>query len=233
METTEKSRYKKTFSIINEKIQDIHVKGKITFIILDTKVVRIHYGMEGNLIFVKGPHSDLWFTLVKRTLSTDLTMTVYFNDTRHFGSVEIIPTDVNNDIGPDIFYVTPDDFVCAVKKSLNGKRDICQVLLDQNVISGIGNYLKAEILYAACVYPGATRLNDNVLHNLHKIAQDICNQSYESQGCSLRTYKDSLGNPGKFVLKIYDNPKATKAIFKDKRTTHYDPVLQTTGLDTK
>ena len=187
--------------------------------------------MEGNLVFVEGPHSDLWFTLVKRSETVDLNMTVYFNDTRHFGSVEILPvsTYTTDDIGPDIFYVTPDDFVNAVKKSLTGRRDICQILLDQNVISGIGNYLKAEILYATSVYPGATRLDDDVLYNLHKISQDICNQSYASQGCSLRTYKDSLGNPGKFVLKIYDNPKATKATFKDKRTTHYDPVVQTIG----
>src|SRR5262249_58024520 len=56
-------------------------------------------------------------------------------------------------LGPDLL---ADEFDCAVGAArirAEGSRPICDVLLDQRVLAGIGNAYKSELMFFARVHP--------------------------------------------------------------------------------
>jgi DNA-formamidopyrimidine glycosylase len=82
---------------------------------------------------------------------------IYFNDPRNFGNIIISNYDnlikKLDKLGANIFNKNDID---KFKIRLEKKRDdtmICTALLDQNVIAGCGNYLRAEALYIAKISP--------------------------------------------------------------------------------
>jgi formamidopyrimidine-DNA glycosylase len=123
-----------------------------------------------------------------------------------------------------------------MKNTKNGKRKIAVVLMDQSVFSGVGNYLKSEILYQARVSPHATINNipDEKILEIFEITLKKINESYKSGGASVRDYSDIKGKEGTFsftfaVYKKKKDPFGNKIVMektKDGRTTHWVPELQ-------
>ena len=81
--------------------------------------------------------------------------------------------------------------------------------MDQKVISGIGNYLKAEALYRARIHPLATvgDLDDDDLEALRVASLTCIRQSYAAKGATLRDYRLPDGTPGEatFEFLCYGN----------------------------
>jgi formamidopyrimidine-DNA glycosylase len=118
-------------------------------------------GMSGWWVFDEMPHNNIKFIIDN--------INIYFNDPRNFGTF-IISNQINLNkkillLGADIFNINNLDLFI---ERLNKKRDdlmICTVLLDQNIIAGCGNYLRAEALYIAKISPFRTiknLLNDEI-----------------------------------------------------------------------
>ena len=219
----ERSKYKRGIIPLREKVEKILTRGKVTYIVLETKCIRVHYGMEGNFIKIKGTHSNIELNLM---VSSGKEKSLWFHDTRHFGHFEIIDDwelDMKK-IGPDVFSIERDEFISQLKRF--PKKEICGLLLDQKVVSGIGNYLRAEILFFAGVFPGRLvgDLSDDTLGVIFDKTKSVCERSYLAGGCSLKSYFTD-GKKGDFELTIYG--KGTKGKFKDGRTMFYDPVTQT------
>jgi len=176
---------------------------------------------------------------------------IFYEDKRHFGKFKLFNLDELNEkldsIGPDMLFpsirpyndkVLSEDrasektFIERIKVYPN--KEIAQVIIDQNVISGIGNYLKSEILYATKIYPGTLvkNISDKKLKEMFKNAKKIIRDSYKLGGVSLRDYKDIYGNLGEYIPKVYgqdEDPKGNPVYrkqFKDKRTTYYVPKYQ-------
>jgi formamidopyrimidine-DNA glycosylase len=79
------------------------------------------------------------------------------------------------------------DIVAQLKKDVS----VCDFLLTkQNIVSGIGNYLKCEILYHAHISPFRTIKNLTLeeLSSLHNSIVTVCNEALKTNG---RTYKYS------------------------------------------
>lgn len=244
IEIDDKSRYnKKPINNIDNfksqlplKIVDVSVKGKVTFFHLENDIyLMCHYGMEGNFTFSKGKHSNLWFDISK----DDLHKTLYYDDTRHFGTINILMSeqrykDELSNIGVDILSedITFENFKEIVLKKKNW--EICKFLMDQKYISGIGNYLKAEILYFSKVIPNKLikDLSEIELNNLYKYSKKIPKDSYLSNGYTLKTYSDILGKKGEYTVSVYGNSKdmngntIIRSTFKDGRTTWWCPEVQ-------
>jgi formamidopyrimidine-DNA glycosylase len=83
---------------------------------------------------------------------------------RNFGNIYLLDSDTTMDkiktIGPDILDLnfTYKIFKLRIKQYVEIypsviSKFICVILLDQNFISGIGNYLRSEILYHAKINP--------------------------------------------------------------------------------
>jgi DNA-formamidopyrimidine glycosylase len=158
------------FSKLNgHKIKIIKNYGKfIYWEFYETDIVLFNtLGMSGWWITNEEPHNNIKF-IFNNTF-------IYFNDPRNFGTL-IISNKINldkklNTLGADIF--NKEDVILFIER-LNKKRDdtmICTALLDQNVIAGCGNYLRAEALYIAKISPFRTvkNLSDTDINNLWDI----------------------------------------------------------------
>ena len=98
---------------------------------------------------------------------------------------------------------------CPKPKVKNPKRPgrkICVVLLDQaHVICGIGNYLRADILYLAKIDPRkpANELTDAELKELHKWTIYVVKEAYKCGGTTFIDFSGPDGEPGKYKPVCY------------------------------
>lgn len=139
---------------------------------------------------------------------------LYYKDTRHFGSIEYI-LDYETlcqrlDKGIDILNGENkiEDWQRVINEAIKRHRiplQVCEFLLEQRYILGIGNYLRAEIIYAARINPFKT-VNELTLNEIEQIAKFSTieiQRAYEGRGASLRTYKDFSGQEGNYKTRIY------------------------------
>lgn len=164
-----------------------------------------------------------------------------YKDTRHFGSIEYIEDydilftrlDVGIDIlnGEDSF----EDWGRVIKEAIRRHRNplkVCEFLLEQRYVLGIGNYLRAEILYYANIDPfkEINVLTDEEIEHLRTSASREIRAAYSARGASLRTYKDLQGERGNYQTKIYgqktspDGKKIVNKKDKNGRTIWYVSV---------
>lgn len=140
------------------KIISVNVKGKTIFIELDRNIsFIITHGMTGYWSNIKEKHARFEFKI-------DDNISLYYIDPRNFGTLNISITedDLNtfkNKLGPYILKdnLTYEEFYSRLSKK--GKSKIAVALLDQSLISGIGNYLRCDILWY-CKINGEKRIND-------------------------------------------------------------------------
>lgn len=203
-------------------------------------------GMEGRWIpspqVAKGEHSNLWmsFGSMNGRLMV-IEETAYYDDSRHFGALEFCFSRVEldnrlSDLGPDMLQdnVTTEMWMSLLRNPRLKNKQICDFLLEQNRVAGIGNYLRAEILYRARIRPNRTlgELSDDEIESLRVHTIATMKESYALGGCTLKSYWDPLGRKGSFKCAVYSqktdpsgNPVRTDT-FKDQRTTHWVPAVQ-------
>jgi len=86
-------------------------------------------------------------------------------------------------------------------------KSIGLVLMEQELMSGIGNIYRSEILYEARVLPQRKieSLSKNERNKIYKSIFIVLNKAIELRGTSDSDYRDTSGAPGNFqkVLKVY------------------------------
>lgn len=142
-------------SILPSKILSISTYGKILLIELEMNYfLIITFGMTGFMTPNDIAHNHIKFVTSKTT-------NLYFNDQRNFGNIYILTGDILLEklsvLGPDLldnrttYSIFSDRFNIYKQKYPN--KEIGLILLDQSFISGIGNYLRADILYYSKISP--------------------------------------------------------------------------------
>lgn len=235
------------------RIVQIHSRGKKIIFDLavgnsDTASVFLvsFLGMEGRWIpgnpDVRGTHSNLWINIgTKLGIIDVIEHTVYFDDMRHFGSLDFYfsADDLKvalSDLGPDILLdeITPELWSSIVRGLRNQDKQICDFLLDQKRIAGIGNWMRCEIMYRARIRPDRTlgSLTDEEVERLRQVMLQVTQEAVDSHGLTIRTYWDPFGRKGTYECHVYGkthdplgNP-VVKSTFKDGRTTHWVPAVQ-------
>lgn len=107
-------------------------------------------------------------------------------------------------------------------------QDLCEVLMDQSVFNGVGNYLRAEILYRANINP-FKKLYQTSSEEINKIAEithDCVKTAYELGGGQLKDWKNPDGeNPKSFKewIKCYSVEGFSSKMDKNGRRFWYDP----------
>ena len=213
---------------IGRKFDNISCKGKFIWFECESNIIFNTLGMTGSWSLTKTQHSRI-------SIEFETNETIYFNDIRSFGTFQVkIKDDLNKklkSIGPDMLSAPPSckDFTSILRKKDN--KNICEVLMNQNVVSGIGNYIKAESLWLSRINPFASikDLTDDHLRVLYFAVLFVIRNSYASQGATLQTYYTFDDEKGSYVdqLYIYGKKKdwhgydVIKAETPDKRTTHY------------
>ena len=103
---------------------------------------------------------------------------------------------------------------------------------DAKVIGGIGNYLRAEILYDAGISPRryVHSLLDEEWEKLWESSIRIIKESYRSYGCEIRDYKSPI-EKGTFQLQIKVYGKKGNGVIAEKidgdgQTMYWNPQVQ-------
>jgi len=206
-----------------------------------------HFGMSGkikinnerNLILEKHDH------VVMNTTKGSL----IYNDPRRFGVVTICQTE-NIFTNPLLCHLGLDPFdenltVEYLKEKLRGKTiPIKQTLLDQTIISGIGNIYASEALYLARISPlrESLTITKRELKDLIEAIREVLNKAIKAGGSTLHDYRKPDGDIGYFQLQhaVYgkEGLKCPNCLFPDKpckgiqklvqsgRSTYYCPHLQ-------
>ena len=146
--------------IINKKIIEVGRKGKYIFLQLnDESKIIIHLGMSGTLRvhnkFQKLKHDHV-------ILKLETGQSLIFNDTRRFGLFHLVLKNEefsmfeNN--GPDP--LSQKDGKYFYNKIKNSRSTLKALLLNNKIISGIGNIYASEILFLSKLSPkkGAIKL---------------------------------------------------------------------------
>lgn len=142
--------------------------------------------------------------------------TLEFSDLRKFGKIMLVETKKIMEVkevkalGIDVMSpeFTQKFFSDLLKKqSTSRRKKIRNILMDQNLIAGIGNIYASEILYEARIMP--TRIAKNIKkgerNKLYNAIKKVLEKAIRLRGTSDSDYRDTSGAPGNFqkVLRVY------------------------------
>lgn len=130
---------------------------------------------------------------------------LYFNDQRKFGFIKVMPTvEVEEDnfikrLAPEPWKITVDDFFEKLRR--RKKSPIKAVILDQSVISGLGNIYADEALFLAKIHPltRAGEITKKEAAELIEAAKTVMEKSIESGGSTMQTYVKADGTKGDYL----------------------------------
>lgn len=219
-------------------VQKVDVRGKfmwweVSFPNAKRWWVWITYGMSGQWSTHESKHSAFGVQLAgdKR---------LYFNDPRHFGTLRFIDDEAEHlrklrSLGPDMLSSPPDEATFERRLQKRPTRTIGEVLMDQSVVSGVGNYIRAEALYLAEVSPHrkVITLTSPEMSRLRQQLINVMQASYRTGGATFSSYRNPDGSKGeaqrRFV--VYGNPTDPmgNAVVKEDlggRTIHWVPEVQ-------
>jgi formamidopyrimidine-DNA glycosylase len=132
-----------------------------------------------------------------------------YNDARRFGLMLVGkgPLPELEKLGVDPL---SDAFTAAYLKSIcaGRKRPIKNLLMDQQLVAGLGNIYASEILFRAGVKPGrqSQRLRRRELAEIREATRVVLAEAIHCGGSSISDYRDGEGRPGYFQLRldVYD-----------------------------
>jgi formamidopyrimidine-DNA glycosylase len=143
-------------------------------------------------------------------------------------------------LGPEPF--SEEFTVRYLKERLGSRRaQIKSLLLDQSLISGIGNIYADEILYDARLSPRrkASALSEEEWEGLHAAIRSNLAAGIEHRGTTVRLYRDVLGRAGEHQnhLRVFERhgrpcPRCGGEVVRKRvggRPTHYCPRCQDGG----
>lgn len=227
--------------LVGQSIEQVMRRGKFLIFILTRDALISHLRMEGKyeLTSIQEPITKHTHVVFDFTDGSSLR----YMDVRKFGRMALVPNDEwttysgITKLGPEPTIETfdSDDFEKALK---NYKKPIKSVLLEQKVVTGLGNIYADEVLFDSKIHPlqPANTLTDEETLRLHQSIIEILACAVEARGTTIRTYKNAFGENGTFqsFLKVYGQtgemcPRCGTPIEKIKvaqRGTHFCPHCQ-------
>lgn len=187
---------------VGAAIKDIGRRAKLLQIFLDNgKILVIHLKLTGRLLVRKeGVPQDEWQHIVFK-LSGGLELR--FADLRKFGWIRLVGNtrelgEMLKEFGPEFF----DDLNLEKFKEIIGRRAIPVklVLMDQKLISGVGNIYANEALFLAGIDPQrpAKSLNSGEQSGLYEALEQVLKEGIKYRGASDNTYLDAQGQKGHY-----------------------------------
>ena len=189
--------------IKNQKINDIHRRGKWLLFELSDFYLLSHLRMEGKY-FLKTNHDELdkhEHIIFKLDNGEELR----YRDTRKFGKMWLVDKKEIDECKPiKELGLEPWDKELTgeylLDKYKNKRLPIKSVLLDQSIITGIGNIYADEILFLSKLNPCqiSSSLSIDDCNNIIKYTKEVLEKAIELGGTTIRTYESSEGVHGRF-----------------------------------
>lgn len=157
------------------RFEDSHRHGKHLFVRAGEELwLRLHFGMTGSLDYLK--HDEVAPRTARVILRFANNGRLAFDDQRKFGEIELI-RNVNEflrtrSLGFDALEISFSQFKAIVRKRRGAMKAI---LLNQQLIAGIGNLYADEILFRARMHPAtqAGGLRDKDLRRLFRATRYV------------------------------------------------------------
>ncbi len=198
---------------LQAKISRVGRRGKLLIIFLEYEDknppafgLGVHLKMTGKLFpYAQGiepnKHTRIVFTL-------DDNSQIFFDDIRKFGYIKPLnPESIEHwnfwqKLGKDPFELNEAEFIDLFKNKKTGMKSL---LLNQEIISGIGNIYADEILFKSQIHPmeAACNLSKEQLEKVFKASLEILTEAINACGSSIRDYRTANGDVGSFQNKFF------------------------------
>ena len=195
-------------NIKDQTFNSFTTRGKWIVCELDKDYLLFHLRMEGKFFFRTkedeyNKHEHVIFNL-------DNGEQLRFADVRKFGKVMLIPKDKllsmkpYNELGLEVW--DKDLTSKYLKDKFKSKSlPIKSLLLDQSIITGIGNIYADEILFLSNVHPETkgNKLSSKELEKIIKNSIMVLDKAIEEGGTTIRSYTSEEGVTGMFQNNLY------------------------------
>lgn len=231
-------------SLKGKRVLSISRNGKyLIFHLSEETKLLFHLRMEGKLFVEKKEglntkHMTIFFPFMERDDG------LAFYDVRKFGCVYYLKEEKEGPllhVGQDPFAMTSVK-LCSLYQSK--RKPIKTVLMDQSLMSGIGNIYADEILFRSRISPFrmANTLTEEEIGTILKNAVTILKAAIASHGSTVKTYRASEHVKGSFQeqIQVYGKagelcPSCHKVHIERRilsgRGTCYCPRCQKTGIN--
>lgn len=209
-------------------------KGKLVFTKFDNGWAMLStMGLSGSWVTRRTNHCGI-------SLTFQNAQPIWFRDQLHYGTVKLVShADLDKklaSLGPDVLDTTesgwtPERWLALCKRK--GGWTLPKLLMDQALISGVGNYLKAEALYAARASP-LVPIREYSEAELREVLEAVLGVSRHCLGWKAQRARIPGWPPSApFVMKVYNkklDPQRNPVVRQkttDGRVTHWVPAVQT------
>ncbi|MBK5243409.1 MAG: DNA-formamidopyrimidine glycosylase [Eubacteriaceae bacterium] len=191
-------------SLKGQTICDIDRVGKYLVFILDSQAFISHLRMEGkyNITEASTPlnkHEHLSFVFSDGT-------ELRYQDTRKFGRIELVNKETYHQdlplckLGPEPWDADPQEIYSKIHRS---SLPIKTLLLDQTIMSGIGNIYANEICFSMKMHPltPGKRVSKKRVAELIAVSKEILEQAIAQGGTTIHSF-DANGITGLFQVQL-------------------------------
>jgi len=229
-----------TSRLVGQTFRGIERRGKYLIFILSNLKMISHLRMEGKY-YLKDEsipiekHEHVIFTL-------DTGESLRYHDTRKFGTMELLEFNQISQTGFSSLGFEPFDdefsWIYLKEKLAHSNRPIKGGLLDQSVISGLGNIYVDEVLYSSKIHPArlCSSIRDDEFKKIAENSKVILEKAINLGGASVHSFSYGDGITGRFQNELNVHTHADEpcnecgyVIEKMKvagRTTYYCPNCQ-------
>lgn len=194
--------------IYGEPVIEIKRRGKFLALVLNNELyLVIHLGMSGRL-YMADEEEQLTQPHIHVVIHMDNKRKIVFQDPRRFGGVWFIKDIAQffEHMGKEpLSRQFTEEYLAEVIK--NRRIAIKTLLLNQNLIAGIGNIYADEALFAAGIRPDrpAGSLTAAEIKRLLRAVKKVLRTSIEQRGTTFRDYRDGYNQKGNFQnhLQVY------------------------------
>ena len=194
-------------SLTNEKFVSLSRIGKyLIFHLSNDKVIISHLRMEGKYYeFLESEENSKYAKVV---FHFDNGHKLCYDDSRCFGILKLSnekeyqKEEMISKLGPEPFFVNDIDKI--INQVKNVKKPIKTTLLDQTVITGLGNIYVDETLYASHIHPltPANLVNKEEWKKIINNSIEILNTAIKMGGSTIKSYHPGKDIDGNFQTRI-------------------------------
>ncbi|MCK0120427.1 bifunctional DNA-formamidopyrimidine glycosylase/DNA-(apurinic or apyrimidinic site) lyase [Loktanella sp. F6476L] len=238
--------------LTGRRVLGLRRRSKYILVDLDSQEsLLIHLGMSGRMLISGHTVGDFHHEHPAPAkhdhvvLHLDSGVRITFNDARRFGAMDLMQTDAQDDhwlirdLGPEPLSNGFNDSY-LVERLSNRNTPIKSALLDQRIVSGLGNIYVCEVLFRAGIHPKrkAGQIAAMRVAGLVPIIRAVLEEAIAAGGSSLKDYRQADGELGYFQhgFQVYDresercvNPGCTKhiaRIVQSGRSSFFCPQCQ-------
>lgn len=184
--------------VIGKKIIKVDRYGKVlVFNFTNNKYLNIHFKLSGQMLFAKNVNMAVFKNIIPftkgKTMPANTTRVVikfsddsglFFNDLRKFGWIKIS----DKPLIPKGIDVLSKEFTLSVVEGLTRKtrKPIKVLLMDQDLITGIGNIYANDSLFLAKIHPQrlSNSLTEKEINLLYKAIKQTIGEGIKDLGSS-------------------------------------------------